>query len=104
MQPQHVNGDKICVCGVETTSLTDYGLMMPSIAESFYKSLDALLPLLDITEFGLSVFSAGGGQLPYEGYIETDILVPALRNETFTGHNLLFLSQNTIGSASYYWH
>ncbi|MCG8113688.1 MAG: RNase H-like domain-containing protein, partial [Candidatus Thiodiazotropha taylori] len=78
------NEGKICVCGIRTTCLIDSGSMISSVAESFYKSLDPLLPLHDITEFGLSVFSAGGGQLPYKGYIEADILIPALGNQTFT--------------------
>lgn len=60
-------------------------------------SLDVLLALYDITELGLSAFSAGSGKLPNKGYTEANKYVPALGNETVTGHYLLVLSQNIKG-------
>ena len=39
--------------------------------------------LKDIKEFGLSLLSANGAQLPYRGYIEAVIKVPCLGTEVF---------------------
>ena len=39
--------------------------------------------LRNITEFGLSIQSAGGAKLPYKGYIEAEISAPFLSNSVF---------------------
>ena len=78
------NEGNIQILGVNTTGLIDSGSMISSISENFYKSLKPLPELRNISEFGLSVISAGGTQLPYKGYIEADILVPCFGNKTIT--------------------
>jgi hypothetical protein len=50
--------------------------MVTSISEEFYQSLQPLPALHELTEFGLSVESATGADVPYKGYIEADISVP----------------------------
>ena len=73
----------ILICGIKTVGLIDSGSMITSVSESFYDSLQPKPVLHDITEFGLSVTSANGTQLPFKGYIEADISVPSLGNNTF---------------------
>ena len=77
------NEGLISICGVETRGLIDSGSMITSISESFYKSLNPIAELKNIKEFGLSVLSANGTQLPYRGYIEAEIKVPCLETEVF---------------------
>ena len=78
------NEGELTVCGVKTTGLIDSGSMVTSISESFYETLVPKPILHDITEFGLSVTSANGTQLPFKGYIEADISVPFLCNNTIS--------------------
>ncbi|MCG8048682.1 MAG: RNase H-like domain-containing protein, partial [Candidatus Thiodiazotropha endolucinida] len=78
------NEGQISIQGVITSGLIDSGSMISSISETFYNSLDPLPELHDISEFGLSVVSAGGSQLPYKGYIEASISVPSLGNSLLT--------------------
>ena len=77
------NEGDILICGIKTVGLIDSGSMITSVSESFYDSLQPKPVLHDITEFGLSVTSANGTQLPFKGYIEADISVPSLGNNTF---------------------
>ena len=77
------NEGSTSIYGVETRGLIDSGSMITSISESFYKSLNPIPELKDIKEFGLSVLSASGIQLPYRGYIEAEIKVPCLGTEVF---------------------
>lgn len=78
------NEGQISIQGVITTGLIDSGSMISSISETFYNSLEPLPELHDISEFGLSVVSAGGSQLPYKGYIEANISVPSLGDSSLT--------------------
>ena len=77
------NEGDITICGVPTKGLIDSGSMITSISESFYNNLKPLPQLRDIKEFGLSVLSANGDQLPYKGYIEAEISIPSLGNNNF---------------------
>lgn len=76
------NESEIIVSGVKTKALIDSGSVVTCISEEFYNSLHPKPELFSITEFGLSVHSANGGELPYRGYIELDICVPCLHNGT----------------------
>lgn len=78
------NESEIIVSGVKTKALIDSGSVVTCISEEFYNSLHPKPELFSITEFGLSVHSANGGELPYRGYIELDICVPCLHNGMFT--------------------
>lgn len=77
------NKGDITICGVPTKGLIDSGSMITSISESFYNNLNPLPQSRDIKEFGLSVLSANGDQLPYKGYIEAEISIPSLGNNNF---------------------
>ena len=77
------NESYIIINGVKTSGLIDSGSMITSISESFYHSLNPLPELRNITEFGLSIQSAGGAKLPYKGYIEAEISAPFLSNSVF---------------------
>ena len=77
------NAGEINIFGVNTSGLIDSGSMVSSISETFYNSLEPLPELRNITEFGLSVRSAGGNKLPYKGYIEASVSVPSLGNKTY---------------------
>ena len=57
--------------------------MITSVSESFYEFLNPVPKLHNITEFGLSVLGANGGHLPYIDYIEADISVSQLGNDTY---------------------
>lgn len=77
------NEGDIVICGVKTIGLIDSGSMITSVSESFYDSLQPQPVLHDISDFGLSVIGADGNQLPYKGYIEAEVSVPCLENNTF---------------------
>lgn len=77
------NEGEINIFGVNTSGLIDSWSMVSSISETFYNSLEPLPELRNITEFGLSVRSAGGNKLPYKGYIEASVSVPSLGNKTY---------------------
>ena len=72
----------IVINGKETSGLVDTGSQITSVSESFYKSLDPVPELGDIKDFDidLSVQGAAGNNLPYKGYIETQVSVPFLSN------------------------
>ena len=57
--------------------------MVTSVCESFYKSLQPQPELHKLNEFGLTVQSANGSELPYKGYIEAEISVPFLSSSAF---------------------
>ena len=77
------NEDNILICGVNTLGLLDSGSRITSISEAFYETLDHKPTVHSITEFGLSVTCANGTELPYNGYIEADIVVPSLGNTLY---------------------
>ena len=77
------NESYIIINGVKTSGLIDSGSIITSISESFYHSLTPLPELRNITEFGLSIQSAGGAKLLYKGYIEAEISAPFLSNSVF---------------------
>lgn len=74
----HCNEGVVTICGMSTTGLIDSGSMVTCCSESFYDSLSPKPVLHSITDFQLSVYSAGGNQLPYMGYIEADVSLPFL--------------------------
>ena len=76
------NEGNISICGVDTRGLIDSGSMITSISRSFYESLNPTPELHDIEEFGLSVIGANGSKLPFLGYIEAEISVPILGEQT----------------------
>ena len=79
------NESEIVICGVKTSALIDTGSMITSISESFYDSMEHKPVLHDVNELGLSlsVIGANGSKLPYKGFIEADISVPSLGNDSF---------------------
>lgn len=52
--------------------------MITCISENCYKSLNPRPVLMDIKDFDLQVFGAGGSKLPYLGYVEADVSIPFL--------------------------
>ncbi|XP_062572826.1 uncharacterized protein LOC134234798, partial [Saccostrea cucullata] len=74
------NEADITVFGTKTKALIDSGSMVTCISESFYQSLKPMPELLSLTNFGLSVRSANGSELPYKGYIEMQINVPCMND------------------------
>lgn len=77
----HCNEGPINICGIDTTGLIDSGSMVTCVSESFYNSLHPRPVLHDIEDFDLSVYGAGGKELPYMGYIEASIVIPFLSHE-----------------------
>ena len=77
------NDGEIFVNNIQTKGLIDTGSMITTISESFYKSMDPLPELHNITEFGLSVQGANGEDLPFKGYIEAEISAPVLSSSVF---------------------
>lgn len=79
------NEGEIIINGFTTVGLIDTGSMITSISESYYDSMEPKPPLCDLNDFGLSlsVQGASGNNLPYIGYIEADISVPSLGNNTY---------------------
>lgn len=63
------------ICGINTKVLIDTGSMVTLISESFYHSLDPRPELLSITDFKLDIVGASGSKIPYVGYIEGDIFI-----------------------------
>ena len=74
------NVGRILICGIETTGLTDFGSMISTISESFYRSMDPVPGLGDTKGFGIDlvVYGANGTWLAYCGYIKADISVSKL--------------------------
>ena len=72
------NESIIFINGVKTSGLIDTGSMVTSISETFYKNMNPQPQLYAITEFGLSVQSANGTELPFKGYIEAEFSAPIL--------------------------
>ena len=72
------NESIIFINGVKTSGLIDTGSMVTSISETFYKNMNPQPQLHAITEFGLSVQSANGTDLPFKGYIEAEFSAPIL--------------------------
>ena len=66
------NEVQIKIGPVNTTALIDTGSSVSTISSSFYKQHFADLPIHPIHEI-LKIECADGNELPYEGFIETDI-------------------------------
>lgn len=77
------NDGEIFANNIQTKGLIDTGSMITTISDSFYKSMDPLPELHNITEFGLSVQGANGEDLPFKGYIEAEISAPVLSGSGF---------------------
>lgn len=78
------NESEVLVNGCKTTALIDTGSMVTSVAHSFYKSLMPSPQLYEMSDFELTVKGANDSVLPYLGYIEADITVPSLNDNTIT--------------------
>ena len=66
--------------GKEVPSLLDTGSTVSTLCESYYrKHLEQSIPLKEITSL-LDIECAGGTQLPYSGYIESNISTPGVNN------------------------
>ena len=96
------NESFIFINGVKTSGLIDSGSIITSISEGFYHSLTPMPELCNITEFGLSIQSAGGAKLPYKGYIEAEISAPFLSNSVFNVP-LLVVSDTECNKALVPW-
>lgn len=77
------NVDHIILGGKKYSALIDSGSMITCVSEKCYKSLNPKPVLMDIKDFDLKVFGAGGSKLPYLGYIEADITIPFLSDCEF---------------------
>ncbi len=72
------NEGKVSICGIEDNALIDGGSMITCVAQDFYNSLDPQPELHDIAEFHLDIQGPDGSKLPFVGYIEAEVSVPAL--------------------------
>ncbi|KAK3088701.1 hypothetical protein FSP39_022540 [Pinctada imbricata] len=78
------NESEVFVNGCKTMALIDTGSMVTSVSYSFYEKLMPSPELHDMREFELTVKGANDSVLPYLGYIEADISIPSLNDNTFT--------------------
>lgn len=72
-----VTETSVYVGGIETTALLDTGSCISSLGNSFYQEHLSHLPLKPISDL-LKVECADGQNLPYTGYIETNITCPGI--------------------------
>lgn len=77
------NDTEIFINGVKTKALIDSGSMVTCISEEFFKCLNPMPTLHDMSELGLNVQSANGSLLPYSGYVELEICVPCFGNSSY---------------------
>ena len=61
--------------GIEFTALLDTGSNVSTIAESKFMELFPDTPIQSLDEFKLDIEGAGGHQLPYSGYFESEVSV-----------------------------
>ena len=54
---------------------------MSTLAHSKYEELFPDTPVQPLCDFSLDIEGAGGQQLPYSGYVETNIAIPGLLEE-----------------------
>lgn len=77
------NDIEIFINGFKTKALIDSGSMVTCISEEFFKCLNPMPDLHDMSELGLNVQSANGSLLPYSGYVELKICVPCFSNSLY---------------------
>ena len=95
---------RLVFCGTRTLELIDTGSTLTCISEPFYDSLDPKPELLDTKDFGLSIVSANGSQLPYKGYIEADILTPSFEGIALSiPCPCCFKNKIQLSCTCYYW-
>ena len=81
---------KLNIAGIIVTCLLDTGSMVSTITESFFNK--NLLPKLKLNKdkTWLQLRAANGLEIPYIGYVETDIFVPSI-NKTIKDRGILIV-------------
>ena len=79
----HSNDSELYICGQKTNALVDTGSMVTCMSENFYNSLDPKPELRTLQDFQLNVYGAGGNMLPFSGYIEAELRIPFLKENSF---------------------
>lgn len=81
---------KLNIAGIIVTCLLDTGSMVSTITESFFNK--NLLPKLKLhkDKTWLQLRAANGLEIPYIGYVETDIFVPSI-NKTIKDRGILIV-------------
>ena len=81
---------KLNIAGIIVTYLLDTGSMVSTITESFFNK--NLLPKLKLhkDKTWLQLRAANGLEIPYIGYVETDIFVPSI-NKTIKDRGILIV-------------
>ena len=85
---------KLNIAGIIVTCLLDTGSMVSTITESFFNK--NLLPKLKLNKdkTWLQLRAANGLEIPYIGYVETDICVPSI-NKTIKDRGILIVKGTT---------
>jgi hypothetical protein len=90
------NESDIEVNGIVTKGLIDTGSQITTVTAEFHSSLTPIPVMKSLEDFSLEVSVANGEKLPYLGYIELEVKVPAWNSQVF--YTLALVVPKTIGN------
>ena len=76
----YANESSIQLDGYECKALLDTGSTVSTMSISKYNEIFSDKPIQPLNHLNLDIEGAGGHNLPYSGYIETEVTVPGLSN------------------------